>query len=111
MNTQIFKIKLKKGDTVMVRAGKYKGKTGKVIAVHPSLNKVTVEGINIVKKHLKPNKAYPQGGIIDVTKPIWVAKVGIVDPATKKASRISTKLSADGTKKTRVFTGSQKEIK
>lgn len=106
----VFKIRLKKDDLVMVRAGKEKGKTGKVVATHPSLNKVTVEGINIVKKHVKPNKQYPQGGIIDITKPIDVSKVGIVDPSTKKAARIAYKLDKDG-KKTRVFAGSGKEIK
>lgn len=106
----ITKIRLQKGDTVMVRAGKYKGKTGKIVATHPSENKVTVEGINIVKKHMKPNKQYPQGGIIDITKPIDVSKVGIVDPSTKKAARVAYKVAADG-KKTRVFAGSGKEIK
>ncbi len=106
----ITKIRLKKGDTVMVRSGTYKGKTGTVLATHPSTNQVTVEGINIVKKHQKPTKQYPQGGIIDITKPIGVSKVGIVDPSTKKASRISFKVDKDG-KKTRVFTGSGKEIK
>jgi large subunit ribosomal protein L24 len=109
----VYKIRLKKGDTVMVRAGKEKGKTGKVVATHPTLNKVTVEGINIVKKHLKPNKLHPQGGIIDITKPIDVSKVGIVDPATKKAARIAYKLDKDG-KKTRVFASGKsrgKEIK
>jgi len=79
MEKKVFKIRLKKGDTVVVRSGKYKGKTGKVAAVHPSENKVTVEGVNIVKKHVKPNKAYPQGGIVEVTKPIWVSKVGIME--------------------------------
>ncbi len=70
ISTRPFKIRLKKGDTVVVRAGKYKGQTGKIIAVHPTLNKVTVEGVNIVKKHQKPNKAHPQGGIIPITRPI-----------------------------------------
>ncbi len=105
-----FKIRLKKDDLVMVRAGKYKGQTGKVVATHPSLNKVTVEGINIVKKHVKPNKQYPQGGIIPMTKPIDVSKVGIVDPTSKKASRIGYKVDKDG-KKTRVYKKSGKEIK
>ncbi len=106
----VFKIRLKKDDVVMVRAGKYMGKTGKVVATHPSLNMVTVEGINIVKKHMKPNKQYPQGGIIDMTKPIDVSKVGIVDPATKKAARIAYNVDKDG-KKTRVFAKTRKEIK
>lgn len=106
---KLFKIRLKKGDTVVVRAGKYKGKTGKVVATHPSENKVTVEGINIVKKHVKPNRAYPQGGIIDITQPIWVSKVSIVEPTSKKPSRIGYKLNADGTK-VRVFKKTGKEI-
>jgi large subunit ribosomal protein L24 len=110
MENKIYKIRLKKGDNVVVLAGKYKGKTGKIVATHPRDNKVTVEGINIVKKHVKPNRAYPQGGIIDITKPIWVSKVAIVDPATKKASRIGYSLAKDGTK-TRVFKKSGKEIK
>lgn len=106
----IFKIRIKKGDEVIVRSGKYKGKTGKVVATHPTLNKVTVEGINIVKRHVKPDKQNPQGGIIPITKPIDVSKVGIIDPSTKKASRIGYKLDKDG-KKTRVFKKSGKEIK
>jgi large subunit ribosomal protein L24 len=111
--TTAYKIRLKKGDTVMVRAGKDKGKTGKVVAVHPRENKVTVEGVNIVKKHQKPNRAYPQGGIIEITKPIWVSKVGIVDASekgAKKPTRIGYKLDDKGNK-TRVFKSSGKEIK
>lgn len=107
---KLYKIRLKKGDTVVVRSGKYKGKTGKVLATHPSENKVTVDGINIIKKHQKPNREHPQGGIIEMTKPIWVGKVAIVDPATRKPSRIGYKLSEDGTK-TRMFKSSGKEIK
>lgn len=110
MSDQVYKIKLKKGDTVVVRAGKYKGKTGKVLATHPTLNKVTVEGINIVKKHVKPNREHPQGAIVELTQPIWVSKVAIVEPTTKKASRIGAKLNDDGTK-TRVFKKTGKEIK
>lgn len=105
-----FKMKLKKGDTVVVRAGKYKGQTGKITATHPAENKVTVEGINIVKKHQKPNKAYPQGAIIDLTKPIWASKVAVIDPTTKKATRIGIKVEKDGSK-TRVYKKSGKEIK
>ncbi len=107
---KLYKIKLAKGDTVVVRSGKYKGKTGKVIATSPINNTVTVEGVNIIKKHQKPNNAYPQGGIIEITKPINVSKVGIYDPTTKKASRIKLKVSAEG-KKTRHFATSGKEIK
>jgi large subunit ribosomal protein L24 len=111
MNTQAkpFKIRLKKGDTVVVRSGKDKGKTGTITAVHPRENKVTVEGVNMAKKHLKPNRVSPQGGIIDVTRPIDVSKVGIQDPASKKPSRIGYKLDKDGSK-SRVYKSSGKEI-
>ena len=107
---KLYKIRLKKGDTVQVLAGKYKGKAGKIVATHPAENKVTVEGINIARKHVKPNKAYPQGGIIDITKPIWVSKVAVVDPASKKPSRIGYKLDDKGVK-TRIYKSSGKEIK
>lgn len=106
----IFKIRLKKGDLVVVRAGKQKGQTGKITATHPSLNKVTVEGVNIVKKHVKPNQTHPQGAIVELTKPIWVSKVSIVEPTSKKASRIGYAIDKDGIK-TRVFKKSGKEIK
>jgi large subunit ribosomal protein L24 len=107
---KLFKIRLKKGDSVVVRSGKYKGKTGKVTAVHPSLNKVTVEGINIVKKHQKPNRDHPQGAILELTKPIAVSKVGILEPTSKKPSRIGYKIDAKGVK-TRIFKRGGKEIK
>jgi len=105
-----YKIKLKIGDTVVVRSGKYKGKTGKVTATHPQQNKVTVEGINIVKKHVKPNRAHPQGDIVELTKPIWVSKVGIMEPTSKKPSKIAAKIDAKGVK-TRIFKSTGKEIK
>ena len=110
MDRIIYKIRIKKGDTVMVRSGKYKGKTGKVLRVHPQLNKVTVEGINIVKRHRKPTQAQPQGGIFEITKPIWVSKVGLVDSTAKKPSRVGYKLAKDGSK-TRVLKSNGKEVK
>jgi len=110
MNPHIYKIRIKKGDTVVVLSGKYKGKTGKIVATHPRENKVTVEGINIVKKHIKPNREYPQGGIIELTKPIWVSKVAIQEPASKKPSKIGYKLTKEG-EKVRVYKRTGKEIK
>lgn len=110
MTKTIYKIRVRKGDNVMVRAGKYKGRSGKVLAVHPELNKVTVEGINIVKRHRKPSTVHPQGTIEELTKPIWVGKVGIVDAAAKKPSRIGYKIDKDGAK-TRVLKSSGKELK
>jgi large subunit ribosomal protein L24 len=110
MSNPIYKIRVKKGDMVMIRSGKFKGKTGKVLATHPRLNKVTVEGINIVKRHRKPTQARPQGGIEEITKPIWVSKVGLLDTAAKKPSRIGYKVGNEG-KKVRVLKSSGKEIK
>lgn len=107
--TKLFKIKLKKDDRVIVLAGKYKGKTGKIVATQPKDNTVTVEGINIIKKHIKANTKYPQGTILEITKPLHVGKVAIVDPETKKATRIGY-LVKDGTK-TRIYKSSLKEIK
>lgn len=109
MEKQIFKIRLKKGDTVVVRSGKYKGKTGKITATHPTENKVTVEGVNIVKKHVKPNRQYPQGGIIEMTKPIAVNKVGLYEPTSKKPSRVAYRLDKDGNK-IRVYARGGKEV-
>jgi len=110
MDKPMYKIRLKKGDTVVVRTGKYKGQTGKITATHPSENKVTIEGINIVKKHVKPDRAHTQGGIVELTKPMWVSKVAIIEPTSKKPSRIGYQLNADGTK-ARVYKRSGKEIK
>jgi len=108
--SEVYKVRLKKGDTVVVRSGKYKGKTGVITATHPADNTVTVEGINMYKKHVKPNKAYPQGGIIEMTRPIAVSKVGFYDSVSKKASRVGYTFDKDG-KKVRVLKTTGKEIK
>jgi large subunit ribosomal protein L24 len=110
MDKKVYKIRLKKGDTVMVRAGKYKGKSGKIVTTHPTENKVTVEGINIVKKAIKPTRTNPTGGIVEITKPIWVGKVGLVEPDSKKPTRIGYKLNEDGSK-TRIYKSTGKEAK
>ncbi len=104
----MYKIRFRKGDTVVIRSGKYKGQTGKILRTHPRENKVTVEGINIVKKHLKPNRLRTQGDIVEVTKPMWASKVSLLDPGTKRPARIAYKLDAD--KKARVYAKSRKEI-
>jgi large subunit ribosomal protein L24 len=110
MSQVIFKMRIKKGDTVMVRSGKYKGKTGKVLQVHPKLNKVTVEGVNIAKRHNKPTQQKPQGGITEITRPIWASKVGLLDNTAKKPSRVGYKTDAKGNK-IRVLKTSGKEVK
>ncbi len=81
-------MKIKKGDKVIVISGFYKGKTGIVQRAYPSLNKVVVEGINIRKKHKKPTQQNPEGSIVDVYAPIDVSNVALIDPKTKKATRV-----------------------
>ena len=106
----VYKMRLKKGDTVMVRSGKYKGRTGKVLEVHPKLNKITIEGVNVVKRHFKPTRANPKGGIVELTKPLWASKVGVLDSGAKKPSRIIYEIDAKG-RKSRLVKSSGKEIK
>jgi large subunit ribosomal protein L24 len=101
--------KIKKGDEVIVRTGKDKGKRGKVSKVF-SHGKLLVEGINRVKKHQKGNpNAGVQGGIIDKDMPIAISNVGLYNPETKKADRVGIKLSDEG-KKVRYFKSTHKVI-
>ena len=95
-------MKLRKDDEVVVITGKYKGQTGKVLSVFPVDNKVLVENINIVKRHTKPSTKNPRGGILDITKPIDVSKVMVLDPATKQPARIGYSFASDGSKE-RIF--------
>jgi large subunit ribosomal protein L24 len=108
--TTVFKIRLKKDDVVVVTTGKYKGQTGKITATHPKENKVTVEGINIVKKAVKPTQAKPQGGIFEITKPMWVSKVALIDPTDNKPTRVGYKIDKNGDK-VRIYKRSGKEVK
>ena len=78
-------MKIKVGDSVLVLAGKDKGKTGRVVKTMAKKDKVVVEGINIVKKHVKPNRANENGGIFDIEAPIHVSNVKkIVEEKTSK---------------------------
>lgn len=82
-------MKIKKGDTVIILSGKDKGKTGAVTKVYPDLNKVAVDGINVMKRHQKPSQKHPKGGIMESYAPIDVSNVGLVRPEdSKKSSRI-----------------------
>ena len=90
-------LKIKKGDTVKVIAGKDKDKEGKVISVDPKKNRVTVEGVNVVKKHEKPSVANQNGGIVEKEAPIDVSNVMYVHKG--KATRVGFKM--DGDKKVR----------
>jgi large subunit ribosomal protein L24 len=89
---------IKKNDTAKVLTGKDKGKSGRVLSVAPSKQKVIVEGINIVKKHMKPNKQYSQGGIIEKESPLHLSNVMLVCPKCGKAARIGNTVLEDGKK-------------
>ena len=91
------KARIKKNDTVVVIAGKDKGQRGRVLMVMPKDDKVLVEGVNIIKRHTRPNPQRSiQGGIVERESPIHVSNVLIVDPETDKPSRLGVKVLEDG---------------
>ena len=100
----------KVGDKVVVIAGKDKGKEGKIIKTLRNENKVVVEGANMVTKHVKPNAQNENGGIIKVEAPIHVSNVMIIDPKTKKRTRIANKIDEKGNK-TRISVKSKEILK
>ncbi len=91
------KLAIKKDDTVIVISGDDKGKTGKVLKVDPIKLRITVQGINIAKKHVKPSQKSPQGGIVSIERPMAYSKVMIVD-AKGKPTRIAIKRVTKGGK-------------
>ena len=102
--------KIRKGDQVIVLAGRDKGKRG-VVSLRKDDSHLVVEGINLVKKHTKPNPmAGSQGGIVEKTMPIHQSNVAIFNTATGKADRVGIKVLADGSK-VRVYKSSGEEIK
>lgn len=87
---------IKLNDTVVMLHGKDRGKQGKVTRAYPSKHRVLIEKINVVKKHIKPTQNAPKGGIIEVERPVTVAKVMLVCPHCNKPTRIGHSLSKDG---------------
>jgi large subunit ribosomal protein L24 len=101
--------KIRKGDEVIVLAGRDKGKRGRVV-LRKDEDHVLVEGINLVKKHTKPNPMKgTTGGIVEKTMPIHQSNVAIFNPATGKADRVGIKVEGD--KRVRVFKSSGEQIK
>jgi large subunit ribosomal protein L24 len=90
--------RLRTGDTVVVISGKDKGKTGTVLAVFAEDDKVVVEGVNVRKRHMKPNARNQQGGIFEKAMPLHACKVMPVDPKTGKGTRVSFKTDDKGNK-------------
>jgi len=91
-NVKYKKLKLKKGDMVVVMSGKDKGKTGQIEKVLPKTNQILIPGVNIVKKHTKPTKRNPHGGIVQINKPIPVSNVMLICPVCNKATRVGFKM-------------------
>ena len=89
------KLNIKKGDNVFVNSGEYRGRTGRVLKVLAEKNRVIVEGLNMIKKHTKPNAKNPQGGIIEEEGPIHISNVNLVDPKSGKATRVGRKKDAN----------------
>lgn len=88
--------RIRKNDTVVITAGKDKGKTGKVIRVLPEKNAVIVEQANLVKKHQRPTQRNQTGGIVDKEAPIHISNVMLLDGKTNKGTRFGVTVSQDG---------------
>ena len=87
------KFHIKKGDLVKVISGESKGQEGKVLEVIFKKERAIIEGVNMIKKHTKPNSANPDGGIIEQEAPIHISNLMLIDPATKKPTRVGRKLN------------------
>lgn len=97
-NARKGKIRLKKGDSVMVIAGRDRGKTGKILTLQPEKGVVTVEKLNIIKRHTKPTQKNRQGGILEREGPIAISNVMIYSEAVQKPSRVGIRFLNDGRK-------------
>jgi len=101
--------RIRKDDTVIVLAGKDKGRSGKVLKVLPKEERVLVEGVNMIKRHTKPDMAHPNGGVISKEASLHISNVALRDPKTGKPTRVGFKVNDKG-RKVRVAKGSGVEI-
>ena len=90
------KLHIKKGDSVVVMAGNDKGQKGRVLEVNRKTSRAIVEGVNMIKKHTKPNAENPQGGIVEKEAPIHISNLMVADPKSGEATRIGRKLDDNG---------------
>lgn len=104
------KLHIKKGDTVRVIAGDNKGSEGKVLEIQKDKNRAIVEGVNLVKKHTKPNAQHPQGGIVEQEAPIHISNLQLIDPKSGQPTRIGRRQNDEG-KLVRYAKRSGEEIK
>ena len=93
----MIKLKIKKGDNVVVVSGRDKGRTGEVLRVFPAEGRVLVQGVNIAKRHTKPRMGEP-GGIVEKELPLHISNVAHIDPASGRPSRVGFKFLDDGRK-------------
>lgn len=101
-------MKIKKGDKVRVIAGSDKGKEGIVQRVYPKLNKVVVEGVNVHKKHKKPTQQTAEGSVVEVYVPFDASNVMVIDPKTKKPTRVHMGVDKKTGKKVRLAASGEK---
>ena len=104
------KIHIRKGDTVYIRTGESRGKTGRVLKVDTARQRAIVEGANIVTKATKPSAQHPQGGLVKMEAPIHISNLSLIDPKTGKPTRINRRKNEQG-KTTRFAQKSGQEIK
>jgi large subunit ribosomal protein L24 len=92
------KMKIRRGDRVMVIRGNHRGQEGTVLRVEPEKNRVVIEGINRRKRHMKPSQTNPEGGIVEFEAPVHVSNVMLVDPSTGEPSRVRSVAASDGSR-------------
>jgi large subunit ribosomal protein L24 len=97
-NAERVKLHVTKGDTVRVMRGDDKGKEGKILRVYPKTGRITIEGVNIVKKHRKARRENEQSGIIDFPAPVHASNVMLIDPKSGAPTRARARIDEDGTK-------------
>jgi large subunit ribosomal protein L24 len=91
-------MRIHKGDRVMIRSGKYKGRRSEVIRALPTEGRVVVEGVNVAKRHTKPTRATTQGGIIDKFMPVPVSTVALICPSCGEPTRVGMRIDEAGVK-------------
>ena len=89
---------IRKGDKVKILAGRDKGKSGKVVHVYPKKGCALVEGVNMVKKHVRRSQQHPQGAVVSQELPIQLSNLTLLDPVSNKPTRIKTLVAKDGSK-------------
>ncbi len=104
------KLHIRKGDMVVVISGDYSGSKGRILQVDRKSERAIVEGVNMMKKHTKPNTQHPQGGIVEKEAPVHISNLMLIDPKSGKPTRVGRKLNENG-KLVRYSKKSGEEIK